>query len=132
MSDLKSQLIKLGSTNPELQPHIRAILSSPAKQAALRDGPVGRVLEEFWNTLHDFESALDIASREYAVAASYHGEGKRDAEIVHKEAQKVRKMIQDISMKALENLLKKEEGFVRKHGDPDSYTVSQRNKMFPR
>lgn len=132
MSDLKKQLIKLGSTNPELRPHIRAILSSSPKQAALRDGPVGRVLDEFWNSLHDFESSLDIASREYAVAASYSGEGKRDAEIVHKEAQKVRKMIQDISMKALENLLKTEESFVRKHGDPDSYTVSQRNKMFPR
>ena len=28
MSDLKSQLIKLGSTNPELRPHIRKVLAA--------------------------------------------------------------------------------------------------------
>jgi len=40
MSDLKTQLIKLGSTNPELRPHIRKILTSvatiPAVNKALR------------------------------------------------------------------------------------------------
>jgi len=33
MPDLKKQLIRLGSTNPELQPHIRPVLSSLGKNA---------------------------------------------------------------------------------------------------
>lgn len=32
MSDLKTQLIKLGSTNPELRPHIREILKSASSK----------------------------------------------------------------------------------------------------
>ena len=40
MSDLKSQLIKLGSTNPELRPHIREIIAAKdvvASKGTLRD-----------------------------------------------------------------------------------------------
>lgn len=39
MSDLKKQLIKLGSTHPELRPHIRQILKSQGRTAALGKGP---------------------------------------------------------------------------------------------
>jgi len=35
MSDLKSQLIKLGSTNPELRPHIRKILKVAGKYSGI-------------------------------------------------------------------------------------------------
>lgn len=38
MSDLKSQLIKMGSTNPELRPHIRKILSSQMKFVTITNG----------------------------------------------------------------------------------------------
>lgn len=34
MSDLKKQLIKLGSTNPELRPHIRPVLDSLSNRTA--------------------------------------------------------------------------------------------------
>lgn len=37
MSDLKTQLIKLGSTNPELRPHIRKILAAEPNPSRLRE-----------------------------------------------------------------------------------------------
>lgn len=51
MSDFKHQLIKLGSTNPELRPHIRAILAS-------RDTPLANLYE-------NLEKSTDILLREH-------------------------------------------------------------------
>lgn len=69
MSDLKKQLIKLGSTCPELRPHIREILSKTAA----------------WKSDEDFMEKLanEVASnppRDW-IAAEIHGIGTTNVEV---------------------------------------------------
>lgn len=47
MSNLKEQLIRLGSTTPELQPHIRPVLDEINKRASspYRHHPVGNLMD---------------------------------------------------------------------------------------
>jgi len=62
MSDLKTQLIKLGTTNPELRPHIREVLGSiTTKQAAwtVRDPKVRQAATYAANAISK-EMELDL------------------------------------------------------------------------
>lgn len=130
---MKNQLIHLGSDHPELRPHIRAILSSTDKIASLDEDPVGHVLDQYWNVLHDFETDLEWALGEYEVAASYSGgAGKQDADKVVKEIKNTISALEGISMRQLGKLYDAASNFTRKHGEPSEYVDAQRKSMFPR
>jgi len=58
MSDLKKQLIKLGSTNPELRPHIRKILSSWTRGQIIKH--ITKILERTRPTSTDRQSLVKL------------------------------------------------------------------------
>lgn len=53
MSDLKRQLIKLGSTNPELRPHIREVLANLPKRGSTLSGATFDKIKSELNRLKD-------------------------------------------------------------------------------
>jgi predicted nucleic acid-binding Zn-ribbon protein len=84
MSDLKQQLIRLGSVNPELRPHIRQVLAALTLKtaASFLDAPI-KALEKAQN---DAESKL--------VSLDRHLSKLSDQDI--KEQFEIRKQIKDI------------------------------------
>ena len=131
----RNSLIRLASAMEKGSPERKAILAGLSKSARA-SGPIEDALEDKWNSLHDFEYALDRAAREYDVAASYSGGKGR------KDAQKMLKMINDLT-EALEAISSGDDGllnrlweaemeFVEKHGTPYEYAEAQRDRIFPR
>ncbi len=127
---LRTQLIRLAYNNPELQKDLLPLIT---KEAALQGGPVARVLDKYWNMLHDFEGELKSASRVYDVAASYGGgPGEKDAKKVMKGIQDLAKMVDRLASRELEKAWKLEQDFGKRHGDALDYIEQQRDEMFPR
>lgn len=61
MPDLKRQLIKLGSTNPELRPHIREVLKKASSQkSAMKFGP-----QTLGGTLEDMNDKIAMGLRSH-------------------------------------------------------------------
>lgn len=87
MSDLKSQLIKLGSTNPELRPHIRKILSSQMKFVTITNG---------FRLTRDkdvFAEAIEVSDNRWE-ARVYVGQGVSWKKKLHGDLNKVKKDLQ--------------------------------------
>jgi len=95
---------------------------------------VGRVLDRYWNTLHDFEAELREAAHDYDVVASYVGsDGSDAAAAVRDKAVSVAEALSSLaSGRLLSHLGRADMDFVRRHGDPDDYADEQSRKMFPR
>ena len=136
-----SKVDKFRMTKKELQDHLklkerqlRAVSKEQqGKKASLQDGPVGRVLDKYWNILHDFESELKGAVHEYDSAGSYRGgPGEGDAKKVMKGVQDLAKAIDRLASRDLEKVLKMEQAFMKKHGSPEDYVEQQQSEMFPR
>jgi len=137
MSNLKEQLIKLGSDNKSLRPHIRPILAelkeAGGRKARLGDGPVGSVLDKYWDMLHDLEHDLQEAAKSYNFASSYVEKGgKNDAEEVLKKVKEVKGAVEKVSMKLFRELFEAEEKFTKEHGHPSEYVEKVRNEMYSR
>ncbi len=102
----------------------RAEKSAAARVAdryASHHGPVGDVLVEEWNKVHDIESSLEIAIRKYDQASSYKGAaGEKDAEAVIKATKDALKVLGKASL-MFGRLMKAEQKFMKKHGHPDDY-----------
>lgn len=106
--------------------------ASRTPTSALKGGPAGRVMDRYWNVLHDFEDRLDSVVHEYDVAASYRdGKGRQDALKVIKAVKEAKKGLEHVSMKLLDNVFKAENNFVKRYGEPEAYAEAERNKMFP-
>lgn len=102
-------------------------------EVTLRDGPVGRVLDQHWNTLNLIADQLSNVAKEYDVAASYkdNKQGSKAAEEVMKEINGVVKKLEDLASADFSDLAKKERGFLLKYGTPEEYAEEERDKMFP-
>ena len=117
----------------ELLKRYTRLASMAPRSAALRDGPIGRVLDGTWNVLHDIENGLEKAAQEYDVAASYSGgPGARDAKIIRDMAMRVKDQLEKVSMRELGKLYDLEDKFVKKFGEPDDYASAQSRDMFSR
>lgn len=130
---LRTAVIKLAHEKPELREHLLPLLK---KSAGMLDGPAGKVLEEYWNTIHDIEFELEKVNKEYDIAASYRGgPGERDANLVmdaiHKCLTALEKVSSGNSPGSFEAVMKAEDRFIKAHGDPESYADGQRREMFP-
>lgn len=104
-------------------------------RTAAAQSAVKRVLDKYWNRLHDLENALASAAHEYDVAASFRGgPGERDAKKVMDEIKAVIRRLESVSMSGggLDNLLKADTAFTRKYSTPDEYADKQRDEMYPR
>lgn len=102
-------------------------------KAMLDQGPVGRVLLERWNQLHDIEYDLQQTVREYADAEHFlDGPAERDAKEMIKKIEAAVKELEGISKGTFQKLVDAEEAFVKKHGEPSAYADSQRRQNFPR
>lgn len=101
------------------------------KSAALQDGPLGRVLDNYWNTLHDMEQDLENVASKYDMAGSYGGgPGQREAKYLMDAINRVKADLEKISMRQLGKLAKLESDFIKKFGDPDDYVEGQRDSLF--
>lgn len=134
MSDtLRSHTIRLASSLPKGSPVRKALIAALSRKAVLSDGPIGKVLDRYWNVLHDLENDLEKAGRDYDDAASYMGgPAVKAAKDMLKELKKVTDAVEDISLGLFNGLAEGELSFMQDHGDPADYVVEQRNKMFPR
>lgn len=105
-------------------------------RTAFLDGPLGQVLKNYWNRLHDFEYDLDAkAIKEYDLAASYRGgEAERDAKKMMMAIDDCTKALNEISNSGgiLDKLAEMERAFLKKHGTPEEYAERQRDRMFSR
>ena len=106
---------------------------STGKTALLKDGPVGRVLSEVWNKVHDVEHDLKQTLRDYGDAEHFMG---GPAEHASKEMiKKIEAALKDLShltMHTFNDLINTEGEFVKKFGDPKEYANEMRKKTFPR
>jgi hypothetical protein len=101
-------------------------------KAALKDGPAGRVLDKFWNTLHDFEYQLERAIKDYDDAESYSGgPAQRDAYAMVQALDKLVASVNSMS-EQMGDVADQEAAFIKRHGPPAEYVIKQRNQMFPR
>lgn len=126
---LYKKLVRLAYENPDMRSKILPLV----KEARLKDGPAGRVLDKYWNTLHDLEDGLERAAREYDVATSYSGgPGHRDAKVIRDMALRIKAQLEKVSMRELGKLAYLESAFVKKYGEPSQYASDQSAQMFPR
>lgn len=103
------------------------------KHAALDEGPVGRVLNKCWNQLHDMEYDLRQTLRDYSDAAHFmDGPAERDAKEMIKKIEAVAKAIDKLAKDDFNDLADAEAAFVKKHGEPSSYSDDMRRQIFPR
>lgn len=133
MVNLRVEIARLASNLPRgshLRRELAAVLGG--KTALLKDGPVGRVLDQYWNTLHDLEADLSKVLGEYDIAASYPGDAKDDAKAMMKKIEAVQKAIEKITSDSFHDLVQAESKFVGTFGEPDSYAEGQRRSIFPR
>lgn len=102
-------------------------------EVMLKDGPAGRVLDQYWNEINDIADQLSNVAQEYDVAASYkdNKQGSKAAEEVIKEINSLVRKLETLSSTDFSNLAKKERGFVQKFGTPEEYAEKERSKMFP-
>ena len=111
----------------------RKRMSDIAKRIArIDDGPVGKILDKYWNRMHDMEAELESAKRDYGYATSYPNEGEDDAEYMMNEIDEVLGAISEITTKKFSHLLEKESMFIKKWNTPESYVKERRTKMFPK
>lgn len=100
--------------------------------ARIDDGPIGKVLDKYWDKIHDLESDLEEAQREYDLASSYHGNGQQDSEYMKKEIQNIIDTLNGLSMKSFSRLLEKESVYIKKLGTPEKYVEKRRSEIFPK
>lgn len=101
--------------------------------ARLDAGPVGRVLAEKWNSVHDIEYDLNKATESYYDAAHFMGgPAEKAAKLMIKEVEAVVSELKTISMRRFNALTDLEDRFVTKYGDPKDYADQMRAKIFPR
>lgn len=111
---------------------MKKLIKSIRTIAALKDGPVGEVLDKNWNTIHDIEDQLSDAAHSYDVASSYHGKvGEQEAKSVLNEINNVVKKLNELS-KEFEKLAREESIFIKKYGHPDVYSENIRKEIYPR
>ncbi len=99
-------------------------------QAAAK-GPVWDALKKDWNALHDIESALGDAMKEYDIAASYSGEGEKDAIQMLRAIEELKEQLESLSMRRFRTVVDMEARFVKKHGTPDEYAERIRKEIYP-
>jgi hypothetical protein len=108
-------------------------LTGHSKTALIDDGPVGRALNEHWNTVHDISHALKETKRDYIDAESFMGgPGQRDAVRVLEKINETVRELDNIAKRTFSDLLDEETAFIKKHGEPSEYAAGQRREMFPR
>lgn len=134
MSDsLRARTIRLAASLPVGSPVRKALAGLLSKEAVLKDGPVGRVLDQHWNTVHDISHALGEAIRDYADAGHFmDGPAEKDAKDMIKKIEKAQKALDDIASDVFNDLVTAEGTFIGKHGEPGTYSDDMRQKIFPR
>ncbi len=106
---------------------------STGKQAAISDGPVGRVLNEVWNKMHDVEYKLEHTLKDYDDVAHFaDGPAHKDATEMIKKIQAAHKELEHLTMHTFNDLLEAESKFVAKFKDPSDYADKMRKQVFPR
>jgi hypothetical protein len=125
MPSLRSDVLRIASELPKGDSRRRQLL------AVLRDGPVGRVLDKYWNTIHDLEYDLDNALKDYDEAMSYRGKpGEKDAREMFAEIQGIKAMLTRLTQ-AFSGISKGEAEFVKRWGEPTEYAADMRAEIFP-
>ncbi len=133
MSSLRAATIHLAASLPQGSPTRRALAGLLQKEALLKDGPIGRVLEQHWNTIHDISHALGETLRDYGDAAHFMGgAAEKDAKEMIKHIEKAQKALNEIATDVFSDLVTEEGRFIGKHGEPGDYSDAQRNSIFPR
>ena len=91
-------------------------------------GPLSKVLNKYWNGLHDLEYDLEQVMQEYDGAASLPSTGtrlrsERDAKNMMKAISSTIKAVKALadSGGAFDKLLSAESDFINKHGPPEAY-----------
>lgn len=101
------------------------------KTAALKDGPAGRVLDKYWNILHDLEYDLEKVLQEYDVAMSYRGgPGAKAARLAYEKIDMAKRAVDKVASDLFDDVFRAEDKFVKQFGEPSEYVVQQRNEMF--
>lgn len=104
---------------------------STDKEAALKDGPVGRVLDKYWNILHDLEYDLEKVLQEYDVAMSYRGgPGAKAARLAYEKIDMTKRAVDKVASGLFDDVLRAEDKFVKQFGEPSEYVAQQRNERF--
>jgi len=104
-----------------------------SREAALRDGPVGRYLDKVWNDLHDIEYDLKETTSDYYDAEHFMGgPAEKDARDMIKKIEAAVKELENISKKTFADLVEAEAKFVKEFGDPAEYSDQMRAEIFPR
>ena len=99
----------------------------------VNEGPAIKVLEKYWNLLHDMERELGESMRDYDDAAHFRaGVAADDAEVIMQTAHKVRQQICALTHESFIKLMEREQAFVVQHGEPKTYADNMRAKVFPR
>ncbi len=108
-------------------------MSYSYNRSASRVGPLTRVLDRWWNQVHDLEAEIEAASKEYQHALSDHDkEGEAGIKAILKAVEDTTKKIRQLTdggNSAFADLQSKEEGFVKKHGLPSEYIQEQQDRM---
>ncbi len=111
----------------------KAFEKAVSREAALRDGPVGRYLEKVWNDLHDIEYDLQRTDEDYDDAAHFvDGPARKDAQAMLKKINEAVKEVKNITSKTFTDLVDAEAKFVKEFGDPAEYSDQMRREIFPR
>jgi len=130
MDEIQKVLVKAGRKDLAKK-YYKKITSKRRVTAKLGDGPIGKVLDKYWNKFHDFEYELEQAMHSYYTAESYPGKGKKMAKDVIAQTEKVLKEIKNVSMKSLGKLFEAEDKFTKKFKHPDDYSLKERERIFP-
>lgn len=126
---LYKKLVRLAYENPDMRAKILPLV----KEARLKDGPAGRILDKYWNTLHDLERELEMVAKDYDEAMSYRGgPGGRSAGVVHTKVVQAKDAVARIADKLFGEVAQAEAKFVKDFGEPGEYVADQSRKMFPR
>jgi hypothetical protein len=107
--------------------------SASARTAALSDGPIGRILEKWWDEVHDLEYQLKMADRDYHDAAHFSGRpAEHDAKNLIKMLEGAVRDLEHVTTHVFADLVNTEAAFIKKHGAPDEYSDKMRAEIFPR
>lgn len=103
------------------------------RQANLRDGPVGRVLDKVWKILYDIEYELRQSAYDYHDAAHFRGgPAQKDAEKMIALIEECVEQIEHVSGVTFKELAEAEKKFVKQFRDPADYSDSMREETFSR
>jgi hypothetical protein len=107
--------------------------ASTSKTAVITDGPVGRVLQEEYNKVHDLEHKLQQTLRDYGDAEHFMGgPAEHASKDMIKKVEACLKELEHLTKHTFSDLLDDEAAFTKKFGDPKDYADQMRKKTFPR